>query len=91
MELKHITSRSWEDLRRQLGENNKTPSSLDTFQKRTLGERLFQRSKRSVLTLKPTNSRKGQLLSCKLLNYNLAIMDDGTVLGLKNQSSPYGM
>jgi hypothetical protein len=91
MELKHITfGKSWEDLRRQLGENNKTPSS-DTFQKRTLGERLFQRSKRSVLTLKPTNSRKGQLLSCKLMNYNLAIMDDGTVLGLKNQSSPYGM
>ncbi|CAB3980769.1 fibroblast growth factor 10 [Paramuricea clavata] len=87
--LKHIKSKSWEELRQQLLENN---LSSDTFQKRTLGslgERLIQRSRRSVLTLKPTNSRKAQLLSCKLLNYNLAIMDNGNVLGLKNQSSPY--
>lgn len=88
MKLKHIKSKSWEELRRQLLENN---LSSDIFQKRKLGERLIQRSRRSVLTLKPTNSRKAQLLSCKLLNYNLAIMDNGNVLGLKNQSSPYGM
>ena len=88
MESNNIESKSWKDLQQQLLENHKTTSS-NTFQETTLEQ--HQRKRRSVIMLKPTNSRKAQLLSCKLLNYNLAIMDDGKVLGVKNQSSPNGI
>ncbi|XP_028393061.1 fibroblast growth factor 1-like [Dendronephthya gigantea] len=81
MEMKNIKSKSWNDLRHQLLKNHET-----IFEEGTLEE--HQRKRRSVVVLKPTNSRKAQLLSCKLLNYNLAIMDDGKVIGVKNQSSP---
>lgn len=79
-----VKSKSWEDLRRQLLGNN------IFIENRNFGEHLFQRSKRSIKKLKPTNSRQ-VLLSCKLQNYNLAIMSDGKVKGLKNQTSPFGM
>jgi hypothetical protein len=90
-EPRYIISESWENLRRQLGENSETPSLNNILHERTLGDRLIHRSRRSVVSLAPINTRKGQLLSCKLLNYNLAILDDGTVHGIKNQSSPSGM
>ena len=87
-EPRHVVSKSWENLRNQLEENSKTPL-FNILYKKTLGNRLSQRNKRSVLTLKPTNSRSGQLLTCKLQHYNLAILNDGTVHGVKNQSNPY--
>lgn len=92
LKLNHVSvkSKSWDDLRRQLLGNNKTPSSNIFIKNQNFGEHLFQRSKRSVKMPKPTNSRQ-VLLSCKLQNYNLAIMSDGKVKGLKNQTSPFGM
>lgn len=75
-------------MREQLLGDNKIPS-LNVLQERTSGH-LGRRNARSVALI-PSNTRKHQLLSCKLQHYNLAIMDDGTVIGLKNQSSPYGM
>lgn len=75
-------------MREQLVGNDKIPSS-NVLQERTT-EHLRWRSRRSV-GLTPSNTRKYQLLMCKLQHYNLAIMDDGTVIGLKNQTSPSGM
>ena len=75
-------------MREQLVGDDKIPSS-SVLQERTT-EHPRWRSRRSV-GLTPSNTRKYQLLMCKLQHYNLAIMDDGTVIGLKNQTSPSGM
>ena len=85
---RHIRSRSWENMRRKLLGDHRIPL-LNVLQERT-SEHLSRRNARSV-ALTPSNIRTHQLLSCKLQHFNLAIMDDGTVIGLKNQSSPYGM
>lgn len=77
---KQIKSKSWQDFQNQLHGN--------VFKTGTLGQ--MHRNRRSVMTLQSTNSRKAQILACKFQNYNLAIMNNGLVLGLKNQSSPDG-
>ena len=86
LNVRNIKFKNLDDLRPEI---MKAPS-LNVFQEKTLEKQHIQRNRRSVKLLKPTNSRKSLLLSCKLQSYNLAITSNGTVRGEKNTSSPNG-